>query len=66
MEAVKVVAVIALMVLAVYLASNQKWIDTIRETVFDLFVLALITAAGVKLVEWFMENHSLPCHYWGC
>ena len=52
MEALKVLAVILFMAAMVFLASCQKCIDTIREAVFDLFVIGIITAAGVMLVEW--------------
>lgn len=52
MEAVKVLIVVLFMAFMVFLASCQKCMDTIREAVFDLFVIGLITAAGVKLVEW--------------
>lgn len=55
-EIVKVAIVIAVMVLAVYLASSQRWIDTIREAVFDLLVLLFITAACVEVIEWVTQQ----------
>jgi hypothetical protein len=48
----KVVIVIAVMALAVYLASSQRWIDTIREAVFKLLVLMFIAWGVLGLFEW--------------
>lgn len=50
-ELIGIVVVVLVMIVAVALASCQRCIDVVRESMFDLLVIMAITCAGIWLIE---------------